>query len=38
MAKLSMDFIDANRMMSALHPPYSPDFAPSDFFLFGDVE
>jgi hypothetical protein len=25
-------------MKSALHPPYSPDFAPSDFYLFGHVK
>jgi hypothetical protein len=37
-AKLSMDFVDANGMEKAPHPPYSPDLAPSDFFLFGDVK
>jgi histone-lysine N-methyltransferase SETMAR len=25
-------------MVIAAHPPYSPDLAPSDFFLFGHVE
>jgi hypothetical protein len=35
---LSMNLIDANRMTQASHPPYSPDLAPSDFFLFGDVK
>jgi hypothetical protein len=25
-------------MKSALHPPYSPDLAPSDFHLFGYVK
>jgi hypothetical protein len=25
-------------MKSALHPPYSPDLAPSDFSLFGYVK
>jgi hypothetical protein len=25
-------------MKSAPHPPYSPDLAPSDFYLFGDVK
>jgi hypothetical protein len=24
-------------MKSAPHPPYSPDLAPSDFYLFGYV-
>jgi hypothetical protein len=37
-AKVSMDFMDANRMMRAPHPAYSLDLAPSDFFLFGDVK
>jgi hypothetical protein len=25
-------------MKQAPHPPYSPDLAPSDFFLFGHVK
>jgi hypothetical protein len=25
-------------MKSAPHPPYSPDLAPLDFYLFGDVK
>jgi hypothetical protein len=25
-------------MKSASHPPYSPDLAPSDFYLFGYVK
>jgi hypothetical protein len=25
-------------MKSVPHPPYSPDLAPSDFYLFGDVK
>jgi hypothetical protein len=25
-------------MKSAPHPPYSPDLAPSDFYLFGHVK
>jgi hypothetical protein len=25
-------------MKSAPHPPYSPDLAPSDFYLFGYVK
>jgi hypothetical protein len=37
-AKLSMDFMDANRMTRVLHPPCSPDLTPSDFFLFGNVK
>jgi hypothetical protein len=33
-----MDFMETNRMRRALHPLYSPDLGPSDFFLFGDVK
>jgi hypothetical protein len=29
------DFIEACGMEQAPHPPYSPDLAPSDFYLFG---
>jgi hypothetical protein len=25
-------------MTHAPHPPYSPDFTPTDFFLFGDIK
>jgi hypothetical protein len=32
------DDICLNRMKQAAHPPYSPDFAPSDFFLFCYVK
>jgi hypothetical protein len=31
-------FCKENRLRFALHPPYPPDFAPSDFFLFGHIE
>jgi hypothetical protein len=37
-AKMSRDYIDLNRMKQAPHPPYSPDLAPSDFFLFSYVK
>jgi hypothetical protein len=37
-AKSSMDFMDANRMTQAPRPPYSPDLAPSDFFLFREAK
>jgi histone-lysine N-methyltransferase SETMAR len=32
-AKMSKDYIGLNRMKQAPHPAYSPDLAPSDFFL-----
>jgi hypothetical protein len=34
-AKSSTQYFNENRMKSAPHPPYSPDLAPSDFYLFG---
>jgi hypothetical protein len=34
-AKLSTQYFNENRMKSEPHPPYSPDLAPSDFYLFG---
>jgi histone-lysine N-methyltransferase SETMAR len=36
--KLSTQYFNENRMKSAPHPPYSPDLAPSDFYLFGNVK
>jgi hypothetical protein len=37
-AKVSADFMATSGMKRAPHPPYSPDLAPSDFFLFGYVK
>jgi hypothetical protein len=37
-AMLSTQYFTENRMKSAPHPPYSPDLAPSDFYLFGYVK
>ena len=37
-AKLSMDFLNPNGVTKAPHPLYSPDLAPTDVFLFGDVK
>jgi transposase len=34
-AKVVLDFVSQNGVRVAPHPPYSPDIAPSDFFLFG---
>jgi transposase len=31
-------FCEENGLRFALHPAYSPDLAPSDFFLFGYVK
>jgi histone-lysine N-methyltransferase SETMAR len=31
-------FCEENRLCLAVHPPYSPDLAPSDFFLFGHIK
>jgi hypothetical protein len=30
--------MDHNSLKKVSHPPYSPDFAPSDFCLFGHVK
>jgi hypothetical protein len=35
---MSRDYIGLNQMKQAPHPPYSPDLAPSDCFLFGYVK
>jgi hypothetical protein len=31
-------FCEEHRLWLAPHPPYSPDLAPSDFFLFGHIK
>jgi histone-lysine N-methyltransferase SETMAR len=36
--KSSLAFLEANEMIKGPHPPYSPDLAPSDSFLFGHVK
>jgi histone-lysine N-methyltransferase SETMAR len=36
-AKKVLDFLEQNGMERAPHPPYSPDLAPCDFYLFGYV-
>jgi transposase len=37
-AQKSGTFCAENRQRLATHPPYSPELAPSDFFLFGYVK
>jgi hypothetical protein len=37
-AKLSTQYFNQNRMKSAPHPPYSPNLARPDFYLFGYVK
>ena len=34
-SKKVMEYLDQNEIKRAPQPPYSPDIAPSDFFLFG---
>jgi histone-lysine N-methyltransferase SETMAR len=34
-AAVSLTFMDLHRMRRAPQPPFSPDLAPSDFYLFG---
>jgi histone-lysine N-methyltransferase SETMAR len=31
-------FCEENQLRLAVHSPYSPDLAPSDFFLFGHIK
>jgi histone-lysine N-methyltransferase SETMAR len=37
-AKMTSQFMGQNSMQRAPHPAYSPDMAPSDFYVFGDVK
>jgi hypothetical protein len=37
-SKVAEQFFEANDILRILHPPYSPDFAPSDFWLFGRIK
>jgi hypothetical protein len=32
------EFFTSTGMMRVPYPPYSPDLAPCDFFLFGDIK
>jgi transposase len=34
-AKMTKEYLETHRLLVIPHPPYSPDLAPSDFFLFG---
>jgi hypothetical protein len=37
-AKCATEYTDHNSLKRAPHPPYSPDLAPADFYLFGHVK
>jgi hypothetical protein len=37
-ARTFLEFMEANGMEKAPHPPYSPDLDPLDFFLFGHAK
>jgi histone-lysine N-methyltransferase SETMAR len=37
-ALLVREFLANHNMLSLLHPPYSPDLAPADFFLFPKMK
>jgi histone-lysine N-methyltransferase SETMAR len=37
-SKATEQFITENHIRHVPHPPYIPDLAPSDFWLFGHVE
>ena len=36
--KVAMDAVERNRYVLIPHPTYSPDLAPSDFFLFSNLK
>jgi hypothetical protein len=36
--KRAQRWIEASKAERLLHPVYSPDLAPSDFFLFGHIK
>jgi hypothetical protein len=38
MAYIVLEFLAKNKMAVVPHPPYSPNFAPSDFLLFPKME
>jgi hypothetical protein len=37
-AKKTLDFLELNEMERAPHPPYSPDLATCDSYLFGYIK
>jgi hypothetical protein len=37
-AKSTQDSMKQGHLIAAPHPPYSPDLAPCDFFLFGFIK
>jgi histone-lysine N-methyltransferase SETMAR len=37
-ATVTLKFMQQNAMRKALHPPYSPNLAPSDFYLFDYIK
>jgi hypothetical protein len=34
-SQASVDYIDRYKFVRVSHPPYSPNLAPTDFYLFG---
>jgi hypothetical protein len=37
-SRVAEQFLEANDILRILHPPYTPDLAPSDFWLFGRIK
>ena len=37
-AAVTLDFLAANDVQLVIHPPYSPDLAPCDWFLFPSIK
>ena len=38
MARIVADFLESEKFPVILHPPYSPDLAPNDYFLFPKLK
>ena len=36
--KAKRKYLEENKVVRIDHPPYSPDLAPSDFYLFGYIK
>jgi hypothetical protein len=37
-ARMTQNFFEQSPLKMLLHPPYSPDISPSDFYLFGKIK
>jgi hypothetical protein len=37
-SRMTRNFVEHHPLKRLLHPPYSPEISPSDFYLFGKVK